>query len=89
MRVLIVEDEPKMAGLVGPHQPTGIEQDGPQAAATGAIGHRVEEYPGRAHFTAGMDGWEEVADDALNWALEHAGVARPAEATSAPTTAGS
>jgi len=30
-----------------------------------------KEYPGRTHFTAGMDGWEEVADHALNWALEH------------------
>jgi pimeloyl-ACP methyl ester carboxylesterase len=31
-----------------------------------------KEYPGRPHFMAGMDGWEEIADDALNWALEHA-----------------
>jgi pimeloyl-ACP methyl ester carboxylesterase len=31
-----------------------------------------KEYPGRTHFTAGMDGWEAVADDALNWAVEHA-----------------
>ena len=30
----------------------------------------LKEYPGRTHFTAGMDGWEAVADDALNWALE-------------------
>jgi pimeloyl-ACP methyl ester carboxylesterase len=48
-----------------------------------------KEYPGRTHFTAGMDGWEEVADYALNWALEHAGVGRSAEATPAPTRAGS
>jgi pimeloyl-ACP methyl ester carboxylesterase len=31
-----------------------------------------KEYPGRTHFTAGMAGWEEVADYALDWALEHA-----------------
>ena len=31
----------------------------------------LKEYPGRTHFMAGMDGWEAVADDALNWALEH------------------
>jgi pimeloyl-ACP methyl ester carboxylesterase len=31
-----------------------------------------KEYAGRTHFMAGMDGWEEIADDALNWALEHA-----------------
>lgn len=31
-----------------------------------------KEYPGRAHFIAGEDGWEEVADYALSWATEHA-----------------
>jgi pimeloyl-ACP methyl ester carboxylesterase len=28
-------------------------------------------YPGRPHFMAGLDGWEELADTALNWVLEH------------------
>ena len=37
-----------------------------------------KEYPGRTHFTAGMDGWEAVAADALNWAVEHAGATRSA-----------
>jgi len=46
-------------------------------------------YPGRPHFMAGLDGWEELADHALNWSLERAGGARPAAATPAPTTAGS
>jgi pimeloyl-ACP methyl ester carboxylesterase len=27
-------------------------------------------FPGRSHFTCGETGWEEVADFALNWALE-------------------
>jgi pimeloyl-ACP methyl ester carboxylesterase len=31
-----------------------------------------KEFPGRAHFTVGQDGWEEVADYALEWAEEHA-----------------
>jgi len=31
-----------------------------------------KEFPERTHFTLGQDGWEEVADYALNWALEHA-----------------
>lgn len=31
-----------------------------------------KEYPDRTHFTAGMDGWEQVADDALDWALQQA-----------------
>ena len=29
-------------------------------------------YSGRPHFHIGIDGWEEVADDALDWALAHA-----------------
>jgi len=36
-------------------------------------------YPGRTHFMAGMDGWEEIADDALNWALEHSAAGASAE----------
>jgi pimeloyl-ACP methyl ester carboxylesterase len=31
-----------------------------------------KEFPGRSHFTVGQDGWEEVADYALEWAEEHA-----------------
>ena len=30
-----------------------------------------KEYPGRSHFP-GQDGWEELADDLLNWTVEHA-----------------
>jgi len=32
-----------------------------------------KEFPGRSHFTIGEPGWEEVADYALRWAVEHAG----------------
>lgn len=32
------------------------------------------EYPERTHFTLGQDGWEAVAEYALEWALQHAGV---------------
>ncbi|MEU4399005.1 alpha/beta hydrolase [Micromonospora orduensis] len=38
-----------------------------------------EEFPGRSHFTVGQDGWEDVADYALDWALRAA--ALPREAT--------
>jgi pimeloyl-ACP methyl ester carboxylesterase len=31
-----------------------------------------KEFPGRSHFTVGQEGWEEVADHALDWAKEHA-----------------
>jgi len=35
-----------------------------------------KEFPGRSHFTVGQEGWEEVADYALDWAVENA-AARP------------
>jgi pimeloyl-ACP methyl ester carboxylesterase len=31
-----------------------------------------QEFPGRAHYTLGQPGWEDVADFALRWAMEHA-----------------
>lgn len=31
-----------------------------------------KEFPGRTHYTLGQDGWEEVADYALEWATQHA-----------------
>ncbi len=31
-----------------------------------------KEFPGRSHYTVGQDGWEEVADYALSWAMENA-----------------
>jgi pimeloyl-ACP methyl ester carboxylesterase len=33
----------------------------------------LKEFPGRSHYTLGQEGWEEVADYALDWALSHAG----------------
>jgi len=34
----------------------------------------IKEFPGRSHYTVGQDGWEEVADYALDWATKHAKV---------------
>src|SRR5262249_6476978 len=34
-----------------------------------------KEFPGRSHYTLGQDGWEEVADYALDWALANAAAA--------------
>jgi pimeloyl-ACP methyl ester carboxylesterase len=31
-------------------------------------------FPGRSHYTLGQAGWEEVADYALDWSVEHAAV---------------
>jgi pimeloyl-ACP methyl ester carboxylesterase len=33
-----------------------------------------KEFPGRSHYTVGQEGWEEVADYALDWAVQHSGV---------------
>ena len=30
----------------------------------------LKEFPGRSHYTLGQEGWEEVADFALAWALD-------------------
>jgi pimeloyl-ACP methyl ester carboxylesterase len=32
----------------------------------------IKEYEGRAHLMPAQDGWEEIADYALSWAVEHA-----------------
>ena len=32
----------------------------------------VKEYPGRAHLMTAQEGWEQIADDVLDWAMEHA-----------------
>jgi pimeloyl-ACP methyl ester carboxylesterase len=31
----------------------------------------IKEFPGRSHYTLGQEGWEEVADYALDWAVSH------------------
>jgi pimeloyl-ACP methyl ester carboxylesterase len=31
-----------------------------------------KEFPGRSHFIIGQDGWQDVADYALRWAVDHA-----------------
>ncbi|HMD56285.1 MAG TPA: alpha/beta fold hydrolase [Solirubrobacteraceae bacterium] len=36
-----------------------------------------KEFPDRSHFTIGQEGWEEVADYALDWAVEHASSGAP------------
>src|SRR5947209_8074276 len=40
-----------------------------------------KEYPERSHYTLGQEGWEEVADYALDWAVENAAAERPVTVT--------
>jgi pimeloyl-ACP methyl ester carboxylesterase len=37
----------------------------------------IKEYQGRSHLLPAQEGWEDVADYALSWALKHAGTATP------------
>ena len=38
----------------------------------------VKEYEGKAHLLPAQEGWQEIADYALDWAVEHAGSRRSA-----------
>jgi hypothetical protein len=38
---------------------------------TGAL-TEIREYPDRSHYTFAQDGWEEVADYSLDWAVRNA-----------------
>ncbi|WP_422773031.1 alpha/beta hydrolase [Plantactinospora sp. WMMC1484] len=43
--------------------------------STAVTGYK--EFPGRPHYTVGQAGWEEVADYALNWAVQAAQARQP------------
>jgi len=56
----------------------GVDHTVPPSVAREAAGHykskaitEYKEFPGRSHYTVGQPGWEDLADYALNWALEH------------------
>ncbi len=51
--------------------PAAVNESNARHYNTGVVAYK--EYPERSHYTVGMKGWEEVADYALDWALEHAG----------------
>jgi pimeloyl-ACP methyl ester carboxylesterase len=46
-----------------------------------------KEFPGRSHYTLGQDGWEEVADYALDWAAANARTDAAPHTDPAPTNA--
>jgi pimeloyl-ACP methyl ester carboxylesterase len=53
-------------------QPPAIQKSTLKHYEKGPAITELKEFPGRAHYTIGQDGWEEVADYALDWAVEHA-----------------
>ncbi|TDW77885.1 alpha/beta hydrolase [Kribbella pratensis] len=51
--------------------PPKVNQANWRLAAKSAAVTEYQEFPGRSHFIIGQDGWQDVADYALNWAEEH------------------
>ena len=52
-----------------PHRPRRRRQVRPPSTTTSpAAVTDYKEFPGRSHFTVGQEGWEEVADYAIEWA---------------------
>jgi pimeloyl-ACP methyl ester carboxylesterase len=51
--------------------PAAVDRQTAKRQSKSAAVTEYKEFPGRSHFTIGQDGWEEVADYALDWAAEH------------------
>jgi pimeloyl-ACP methyl ester carboxylesterase len=47
--------------------PPSVVRENVRRYRTGTVEYR--EFPGRSHFTAGEPGWEDVLDQALEWAI--------------------
>lgn len=60
-----------IAGGVDHISPVSLNRKILELQSNAASATKLKEYPGRPHHMAGLDGWEEIADYALNWALEH------------------
>ncbi|KFA94076.1 alpha/beta hydrolase [Archangium violaceum] len=56
-----------IAGAEDNIMPAAVNKSNARHYNTGIVAYK--EYAGRCHFTVGQDGWEEVADYALSWAL--------------------
>jgi pimeloyl-ACP methyl ester carboxylesterase len=52
--------------------PPAIDQAAAKKYRKSSAITEYKEFPGRSHFTLGQEGWEDVADYALGWALAHA-----------------
>jgi hypothetical protein len=61
-----------ISGAIDHVAPPAIQKATLKKYAEGpSVVERIE-YPGRTHRIVSQIGWEEVADDALSWALKHA-----------------
>jgi hypothetical protein len=56
----------------GPHlMPPSVQRSNAKHYKSNTV-TEVKEYLGYAHFLPAQKGWEQIADDALAWAVEHA-----------------
>src|SRR5579859_3740694 len=62
-----------IGGAVDHVVPAAVTQETAEHYRHSKARTEYREFPGRSHFTVGQPGWEEVADYALNWAVELAG----------------
>ncbi|WP_127792422.1 alpha/beta hydrolase [Agromyces sp. LHK192] len=67
-----------ISGEIDHVAPPAIQKATLERYATGPSHVERIEFPGRTHRIVSQDGWEEVADYALDWALSHATSTRPA-----------
>lgn len=59
-----------IAGGTDNIMPPAVNRSNANHYKTGVV--EFHEFPGRCHFTCGQEGWEAVADYALEWAVRHA-----------------
>ena len=68
--------EPRAAAVPrqrqGPHRARGVDPRRLQDPEEDGALTELKEYPERSHSTFSQDGWEEVADYSLDWAMRNA-----------------
>jgi pimeloyl-ACP methyl ester carboxylesterase len=71
-----------IAGSLDHISPLSLNEKVLRLQSKAASPTQLKTYNGRTHLMAGMDGWQEIADAALNWALEHQRAPAAAEPSS-------
>ncbi|MCK8504001.1 alpha/beta hydrolase, partial [Myxococcus fulvus] len=56
-----------IAGSEDNIMPASLNKSNARHYNSGIVSYK--EFPGRSHYICGQEGWEEVADHALSWAL--------------------